>query len=153
MMYVTQPDLKSPIAKMQQEYRTSQPQIEATQSRRQSRSVYINRDQPIFDESQTSETTERDSLEAESTYEDTEPASEQKRFEDMTREEQVDYLSRPSPFLPKLSCQVKVADQTHIGKIVSRQGDTITFEARSAPRHRQFTITEMDEIKLLGFDK
>ncbi|MBM7540183.1 CotO family spore coat protein [Amphibacillus cookii] len=149
MMYIAQPDLKAPIAPMQKEYYSTKGTTYPVEPkpRRQGRPILIERDQNI------PSTTELEVDEVEDqTLTDEKKDMKPTKFKEMTIEDKLTYLSQPSSFLPRLNCQVKLAGESHKGNITKVEDDQVYFEAKLPPKHRQFQVKDIEDIKLIGFN-
>ncbi|WP_017470543.1 CotO family spore coat protein [Amphibacillus jilinensis] len=149
MMYVAQPDLKAPIAPMQKEYYSSAVTTQTIEpkQRRQGRSILIERDQNIPFNLEVEANEIEDQVDADE-KKDMKPT----KFKEMTIEDKLTYLSQPSSFLPRLNCLVKLAGESHKGNITKVEGDQVYFEAKLPPKHRQFQVKDIEDIKLTGFN-
>lgn len=165
IMYISQPDIKAPQAKMQQEYHSSEqktkPQPKPKAKRSKPRRTL--RDFPKTDGIEAEVETSKNDIQTNEEDTEVNAASESvvadntqeknRKFEDMSQLEKVEYLSRSSRFLPKLTCQLIVAGEKHQGKIIKFEDNQVTLEANTVPRIRKFMLDTIEEIKLTGFDR
>src|SRR5690554_5469935 len=72
-------------------------------------------------------------------------------FNQMTIEEKLDYLAKPSAFLPKLNCRFSAGNKLYRGRIIAREGQQFVFEDRHTKRKQNFMIEEISDLRIIGF--
>lgn len=144
MMYIEQPELPDPIAPMQQEYHSTNQLLsipkEQRDEERQNDIHQEPREKAIAEETTSSESSDEDSTQKSS-----------QAFDRMTMEEKIDYLIAPSKFLPKMNCKISINNINYRGKVLAREDNQIVFEEKRLAKRHLFDLTDIDEIKLIGF--
>nr|WP_253288885.1 CotO family spore coat protein [Amphibacillus sp. MSJ-3] len=73
------------------------------------------------------------------------------RFDQMTIEEKVCYLAKPSSFLPRMNCKISINNTKYRGKVLALEKSQVVFEETSSAKRHNFDLKDIDDLKLLGF--
>lgn len=127
LLYIHQPGISHPKAPMQSNYATpknkkpAEPQKQKVTTRPLKRDDFFTK-API--ESEENESAEAD-LESSDNVEEQETSTSDKKFNDMTIQDKIDYfLSRPK-HIPRMKCEVKTEERSFRGTIQDMEEDNI----------------------------
>jgi len=140
LIYVDQPNFPIPKRSMQEEYHSTDQLSVVDQEEKleelnlTSKKVKENKDKKSNESS------------GEKSFKRTEQV-----FKEMTIDEKIDYLIKPSKFLPKMSCKISINQQNYHGKILKREGKQITFIGTHTLKQDKFDIAEIETIEIVGF--
>ncbi len=151
MLYIQQPDNKSPKASMQHSYRTKKV---STSKSLEGGSV---RSRSFFDEEREAREYEESIVFEEELNEDDDPQvhsedkNARKKFNDRTLEEKIKYFTDAPSYAPKKKCEVKTENKIYRGIIMDRDEEHVFIRLANRSRAVKIMINEIKNIKLLGF--
>jgi|SRR5690625_1244913 len=152
MLYIEQPDNKSPKASMQHSYRTKK--ISTSKSLEggsvRSRSFFA-------EEREAVQNQENIELLGEESDENHDPEihsddeNSRKKFNDRTLEEKIKYFTDAPSYAPKKKCEVKIENKTYRGIITDRDEEHVFIRVANRSRPVRIIINDIKNIRLLGF--
>ncbi|WP_099157112.1 CotO family spore coat protein [Virgibacillus ndiopensis] len=132
LLYIHQPNVDIPEAKMQYDYMTPKAASD-TQTK-------LN-DKQIENEIQENNEDNDD--------EEDKRSSRRAKFKEMTIDEKIDYFVNMPSSLPKMKCEVKTGERSYRGIINDKKEDDIFM--LSGRRRVKIAVDEIEWIRLLGF--
>ncbi|WP_164669448.1 CotO family spore coat protein [Virgibacillus doumboii] len=151
LLYIHQPNIRTPEAPMQHNYVTPkksgeqqvQEQPKKTQKRplKRSSSVKNNENKDNVEEIESTDEEE----EAESSEQD------RKKFKDMTLRERVNYFMNRPKHVPIMKCEVKTEERNYRGVIVDFQEETVFMRVGRRTSQTKIPFDSISEIRMIGF--
>ncbi|MFC3040563.1 CotO family spore coat protein [Virgibacillus xinjiangensis] len=156
LLYIHQPSIGKPEAKMQYDYSTqqkAQPVIASEEERgntsiAKKRGDFLEEEQRVLEEIGQDKEKGKDK-EVSSFKEQKEVYSDNKPFKEMDIQEKAAYLAETPKFTPKKKCEVKMEDRRFRGTITEVRDGTVYM--RTGNRSRELTIREITDIRMIGF--
>ncbi|WP_163972050.1 CotO family spore coat protein [Oceanobacillus halotolerans] len=164
LLYIRQPEIKTPEANMQDHYTTPKKKQEESRNKQKRQGKPIKRQgfkdnsshhQPFTDgelyeeedvDIHVDEEKESDEIE-ESRDED--QGTNRKKFKEMTLTEKVDYLAQRPSYVPNLKCEVKTMERKYRGIITDYKDDHVHM--RVGRRNAEIPFDTITDIRLVGF--
>ncbi|MFC2949907.1 CotO family spore coat protein [Virgibacillus sediminis] len=155
LLYIHQPSIGRPEAKMQYDYSTpKKAQSEKVASEEQGntsiakiRGDFLEEEQKALEE-MGKEVEQKKEKEPVKANED-DSSENNKSFREMSIPEKADYLAEDPKFTPKKKCEVKTEERRHRG-IITQVKDGIVY-MRTGNRSRELTMEEIKDIRIIGF--
>lgn len=177
LLYITQPDIKTPKATMQYNYKTPKKNKEAVHhekgtepkimSKPIKRKIQNRNFKQSADEIAETDTKEIDDSDVPDNNKEVEGGGEEgeedpkgnrinsngdrPKFKDMRLKEKVEYLASTSPQMPKMRCEIKTKEKTYRGVIASYEGDTVFIRSGRRTSNTEIPFDDIEQIRMLGF--
>ncbi|UFU00589.1 spore coat CotO family protein [Radiobacillus kanasensis] len=155
MLYIQQPELGKPSAKMQVKYRTPKSKKGSVDKKGSGNKTKNDGSQnftkkrlkqvvsiPVEEESESSSSSE---------VEEEAKSQRRKRFKELSIKERVEYFMGLPANVPKMKCQVSTADNSYRGIITNYKDNIVYMRATKRPFRLELELEEITDIQLLGF--
>ncbi|TFJ93624.1 CotO family spore coat protein [Lentibacillus salicampi] len=151
LLYIQQPNIKTPRASMQSHYRTPKKAFDdnkkgypMSKKRQVNWSNFGKQDNDDEAEEEVTESSEEDSDQQESSHD-------RKKFKDMTLEERVYYFLDAPKHAPVMRCEVKTEGRNYRGMIIDYQEKNVYMRVGKRTTPTAIPFDTITEIRLLGF--
>ncbi|SFD39194.1 Spore coat protein CotO [Lentibacillus persicus] len=149
LLYIQQPQIKTPEASMQSHYMTSKKQRDTKVQNSIKRPGSRQKFTKLKDDDQE-ETFELSGENEKEQSEDHRPR-EKKKFKDMTLDERVEYFLDTPDHAPIMKCEVKTEGRNYRGIIVDYQDDNVYMRVGRRTTPTSIPFETIKEINLIGF--
>lgn len=157
LLYIHQPDISHPNAPMQSNYKTPRNKMETETPKAQktyTRPLKRNDFSKML-HSKSEQKTEETPTEPEATSNKDEEQSKlqqsNKKFNEMTIQEKIDYFLSKPKHLPTMKCEVKTEERSFRGTIQGVEKDQLLMRVGRRSGTTEIAIESIKDIKLLGF--
>ncbi|MFZ3577929.1 CotO family spore coat protein [Virgibacillus sp. DJP39] len=154
LLYIHQPDISEPKAKMQSNYVTKKNNKEPEAPKLQKVTARP-RQRDFFPKKSSDENEKKDSEpELEQPKEQTKDQTKDqtnKKFNEMSIQEKIDYFVHKPANIPRMKCEVKTANQSFRGTIRDVEEDQILMQVGRRTIVKKIAVEEIQDIRLLGF--
>lgn len=154
LLYIDQPHIRTPIARMQSNYRT--PRREAldssqiTKNNTQKKKPVQRRygAKPVGDSTQQVDS-EASFKNYDNENEDREKA-ERLKFKDMTLREKISYFSDQPTHISKIKCEIKTTTKSYRGIVTDFDGETVWIRTGRSTRASSIPFESIKQVRMLG---
>lgn len=157
LLYISQPDIKTPQARMQNHYVTQTTKKKNQQNRRSgnkplkrhtfpvsARRRRLNTDR-LMEERTPHESNADD--DAKTIHDNTHQRS---KFNDMTLKEKVAYFASTPKHIPKMKCKIKTSEKTYRGIITEFNDNTVIIQQGTKHTPETIAFADIEEVHMLG---
>lgn len=163
LLYIHQPEISSPKAPMQSNYATPKkekqvepestvPKIEKWNTRPpMKKSSKAKSKTPPKEKTADREEKPREPKATAETEDRTSKAESNKKFNDMTVSEKIDYFISKPEHIPRMKCEVKTEERSYRGTITNVEEDQVLMRVGKRSSITKISIESITEIRLIGF--
>ncbi|QDP39806.1 CotO family spore coat protein [Radiobacillus deserti] len=161
MLYIQQPELGKPSAKMQVNYRTTKKRKASAEKSVPEKPVKDEKaktkkrikqltDIPVEEDTSVDEIADSSSSSSDEADENTN-SSRRRRFKELSMEERIEYFMNVPSNVPRMKCQVITEETKYRGIITDYKDNIVYMRVTKRPFRVQLNLDEILDVQLIGF--
>lgn len=154
LLYIDQPHVRTPIARMQSNYRTPRRETSdsspITKNDAQKKKTVQRRygAKPVGDSNQ--QVDPETLFKHDDNVNEAEAKSERLKFKDMTIREKVSYFADQPTHISKIKCEIKTTTKSYRGIVTDFDGETVWLRTGRSARALTIAFEEIKQVRMLG---
>ncbi|HLR52754.1 MAG TPA: CotO family spore coat protein [Candidatus Avamphibacillus sp.] len=157
LLYIQQPNVRTPMARMQSNYRTNRRIVTShTGDKQEEEKIKRARPQrrpgPRYPVEAPGDviTTDTNESAKEKEREQSEKEKERPKFKDMSLKQKVEYFAEKPNHISKMKCEVKTSNKTFRGIITDFDGETVFMRSGRSVKIKTIPFSQIKRVRMLG---